>query len=48
MTKLSIPDWRAPERREGRTAKAFLFLWSMLCWTTAFAAVVVAFTLVWR
>jgi hypothetical protein len=41
MTKLSVSYWQSPERREGRMTRTFRFLWSMLCWVTAFAAVIV-------
>jgi hypothetical protein len=44
MTKLVSSDWDAPERRIGRTTKAFQLAWSAFCWTLACAAVTVAST----
>ncbi len=42
MTKLALFDFGSPERREGRTSKAFRLVWALFCWTLAFSAVVVA------
>jgi hypothetical protein len=42
MTKLSIFDFDSPERRAGRTTKAFRFVWAVFSWTLAFSAVTVA------
>ena len=42
MTKLSIFDFDSPERRAGRTTRAFRFAWAVFSWTLAFSAVTVA------
>jgi hypothetical protein len=42
MTKLAIFDFDSPERRAGRTTRAFRLAWSLFCWTLAFSAVTVA------
>ena len=44
MTKLEIFEFQTEERREGRKEKAYRLLWSVLCWTLAFAAVIVTST----
>ena len=41
MTRFSV-SYFTPEEREARALKAFRFLWQVLCWVTAFSAVVVA------
>jgi hypothetical protein len=48
MTKLETHYWQAPERREGRATQGFRFMWSMLCWLTAFMAVVCVTTVFMR
>jgi hypothetical protein len=45
MTKFALSSWDTPERREGRTTQAFRLLWHVLCYLTAFAAVLVAYTI---
>ncbi|HLI66113.1 MAG TPA: hypothetical protein VKU90_07085 [Caulobacteraceae bacterium] len=47
MTKLSIAQ-RVRPREEGRAAKAFQLLWGLLCWVTAFGAIIVAWAALHR
>ena len=42
MTKLAIFEFDSPERRRGRTTKAFRLMWAIFCWTLAFCSVTVA------
>ncbi len=42
MTKLAFFDFDSPERRAGRTTRAFRLVWNLFCWTLAFSAVAVA------
>ena len=44
MTKLENVDFQSEQRHEGRSTKAFDILWAVLCWTLAFAAVIVTTT----
>jgi hypothetical protein len=44
MTKLENFDFRADGQPDGRSTKAYRLLWSILCWTLAFAAVIVTST----
>ena len=44
MTKFVSSDWDIPERRIGRTTKAFRLVWGTFCWTLALTAVAVAST----
>lgn len=48
MTKLALFDFGSAERREGRTTRAFRFLWGLFCWTLAFSAVTVAAAALFR
>ena len=48
MAKFASSSWNAPERRRGRTTKAFRFMWSLFCWTLACTAVVVSLTAFWK
>jgi hypothetical protein len=42
MTKTEIFEFGSPERRQGRSTKAFRLLWAVFCWTLAFSSVTVA------
>jgi hypothetical protein len=44
MTKLEIFEFQNDEPGEGHSSKAYRILWSVLCWTLAFAAVIVTST----
>jgi hypothetical protein len=42
MSKTAMFDFGSPERRQGRTTRAFRLLWALFCWTLAFCSVTVA------